>query len=250
MKSFAKLNIFLKITGRNDRYHQILSRFILFDKLFDTLEFIQESKNSNKLKIYSNISLPSSNTLTKTCEILYELGFKRQLECFFKEFSLVIKKNIPLGSGLGGGSSNASTFLKMLNFNLNLGLNQNELLEISSKIGADVSFFTSGFKSANVSGYGEIIERFDDEIPKISLNLKNIKCETKNVFECFKKFYKISDIKFANSLLELKSDEILKNFTNLDLNDLLAPVIKEYNLKIRDDEFLSGSGSTTFEVVK
>lgn len=248
MKSFAKINVFLKIIDKKPNYHQIISRFILINNFFDTLEFVKKPIPDKKFEIICNKNLPKQNTLTKVYEILCDFGFKKLMDEFLNDFYLIINKTIPIGAGLGGGSSNASTLLKMLNFNLNLNLSQNDLLDISSKVGADVSFFTSGFKSANIGGFGEIIQEFDDEIPNIEIITRDELFSTAEVFKRFRKFHKISDVEFSNSLCGLSSKEILLNFKNADLNDLIKPVCEIYNFELKDNEFLSGSGSSSFKL--
>lgn len=249
MRSYAKINIFLKIIGIRGNYHEIISRFVLFDGIFDELNFIKKQNGNEKIEIICNKEIPHKNTITMVIDELFMLGFKNQLLEFFKNNSLKIEKNIPLGGGLGGASSNASTFLKMINEELNLKLTKEKMLEISRKIGADVSFFTSDTKSANVSGIGEIIEEFDDEIPNLELVLKNIFCSTPIVFNEFRNnFLNEINMDFSLKLKNLKSAEILDNFKNYELNDLLKPCLKTHpNLEILDDEFLSGSGSSCFK---
>ena len=103
-----------------------------------------------------------------------------------------LEKNIPMGGGLGGGSSNAAVFLKMINEEANLKINSQNLLQIGTKIGADVPFFLSEFKAANVAGIGEKIAEFDDEVPNFKLVLKNISCDTAKVYGEFRANFMLS----------------------------------------------------------
>ena len=248
MKSFAKINIFLKITGTRGNYHELNSRFVLIKNLFDEISF--KSGNFEGFCIKTETEINGENIINKAYNELCKAGFSRELNEFFKNNCVILKKNIPLGGGLGGGSSNAATFLKMANKELNLKISKRNLMKIGAKIGADVSFFLSDEICANVSGIGEIIMPFDDEIPNFEILQKPVCCDTAKVYKEFRAhFFDTINLKFSAKLSRLKSSEILANFKNYMLNDLLAPAQKIYpNLKINNDEFLSGSGSSCFKV--
>lgn len=250
IKAPAKINIFLKIIsvineGKYKGYHTLISRFVRFERLYDEL-FLIDRIDENGL-IYDNKI--ADNLIFKAYEKLSLAGFKQNLKEFFKTKQVYLQKNIPSGAGLGGASSDASAFLLLLNKELKLGLKSDELLKISATIGADVSFFTSNFTSANVSGFGEILNAFDDEIPSLELVLSSIFCSTPKVYKAYDAnlFYK--DENFAKFLASKTSAWILKNYQNYELNDLLAPALTLYpSLEINDDEFLSGSGSAKFKL--
>ncbi|PSM52497.1 4-diphosphocytidyl-2-C-methylerythritol kinase [Campylobacter blaseri] len=250
MKSFAKINVFLKIIGTRDNYHELVSRFILVENLYDEISFKKSSYNNYKLNILSNKAIKGENIISKAYNELAKLGFDEKLHAFFKEHDVILHKNIPIGAGLGGGSSNAATFLHLANKEIDLSLTIPDIVEISKNIGSDVAFFASRLKSANVSGVGEIIENFDDIVPKIKIISPNIFSSTPVVYNEFRKnFMNVIDKELALSLYNLSSQEILSSYTNYQLNDLLLPCKKLYpKLILNDDEFLSGSGSSYFKV--
>ena len=78
-------------------------------------------------------------------------------------------------------------FLKMMNEELNLKISKERLIQLSVGLGADVAFFLSGAKSANVKGCGEVIEEFDDDLALFELHFPNIACETAKVYKEFDK---------------------------------------------------------------
>lgn len=248
-KAPAKLNIFLKITGKitdgiNAGYHTLSSRFVRFDGLFDELNLI-EREDDNGILFKNSIN---DNILFKAYAELLNMGFKEKLESFFKDKQIFLQKNIPSGAGLGGGSSDAAAFLLMMQGNL--GFDNDILKKVSAKIGADVSFFASGFKSANVSGFGQIVESFDDEIPTLGVILSKIFCSTPEVYKAYSKGSFIKDVNLAKKLENSSSKEILASYENFVLNDLLAPVMAIYaGFDIKENEFLSGSGSAKFKVL-
>jgi len=246
MKSFAKINVFLKVVGTRGNYHEILSRFILCEQLFDEIYF----KKSDSFAIECNNHDIKDNIIQKAVDELKRAGFSNELDKFFGSHKIIINKNIPIGAGLGGGSSNAATFLLMVNDELNLNIKHENLMQIASKIGADVAFFVSGYKAANVSGIGEIIEEFDDEVPNLNIFTPNIFCSTLMVYQEFRSnFLQCIDVNVAKKMQNLKSKELLEIYKNEELNDLFAPCFKLYpQMNEFKDKFLSGSGSSVFSV--
>lgn len=246
MKSFAKINVFLKVVGTRGNYHEILSRFVLCEQLFDEIYF----ERSNSFTIECDNKEIKENIIQKAIDELKKAGFSNELDEFFSSHKIIINKQIPIGAGLGGGSSNAATFLLMVNDELNLNIKRENLMQIASKIGADVTFFVSGYKAANVSGIGEIIEEFDDEVPNLNIFTPNVFCSTPMVYQEFRSnFLQYIDVNAAKKMQNLKSKELLEIYKNEELNDLFAPCFKLYpQMNEFRDKFLSGSGSSVFSV--
>lgn len=249
MKSYAKVNIFLKITGKRGNYHEFISRFMLIKDYFDEIEFKPSREES--FNIEGNFSCKVEQNLIYKAYIEI-LNYTNNLDIrdFFKYNKVSVNKIIPEGSGLGGGSSNASTFLKMINENLNLGLSIEELAKIGSKVGADVPFFLYDIESANVSGIGEIIEEFNEDSLQLNIITPKIHCDTKAVYQTFReKFYK--ETKEIDKFKNLKSYEIFEKFSINEANDLyypaleLYPKLKEYS---KSCFLFSGSGSSFFKL--
>ena len=246
MKSFAKINVFLKVVGTRGNYHEILSRFVLCEQLFDEIYF----ERSNSFTIECDNKEIKENIIQKAIDELKKAGFSNELDEFFSSHKIIINKQIPIGAGLGGGSSNAATFLLMVNDELNLNIKRENLMQIASKIGADVTFFVSGYRAANVSGIGEIIEEFDDEVPNLNIFTPNVFCSTPMVYQEFRSnFLQYIDVNAAKKMQNLKSKELLEIYKNEELNDLFAPCFKLYpQMNEFMDKFLSGSGSSVFSV--
>ncbi len=246
-KAFAKLNIYLKLIKKRDIYHELQSRFVRYDKLYDDIFF--EDKNSDEeFELVGNFGCKKQdNTITKAYSVLKDNGFKNELEEFFKTKRVRVEKRIPEFAGLGGGSSDSAGFLLLCNDVLNLGLSKNQLVKIGLKVGADVPFFLHEVKSANVSGIGEVIEQIDDDIREIELILPDVKCSTPAVYRAFRENFKIFNPAWRNC----SSKMLLESFKNDYLNDLLNPAVSLYP-KLNDfaqkGYFLSGSGSCMFKV--
>ena len=244
MKSYAKINSFLKIVGTRGNYHEIVSRFVLRREIYDEIFFEKSSGfalECDNENIENNIVLKAKFELEKA-------GFKNELDEFFASHKIVIKKQIPLGAGLGGGSSNAATFLKMANEELNLKLTRENLMKIGANIGADVAFFASGFDAANISGIGEIISDFDDEVPEVEILTPNVFCSTPAVYGEFRaNFMDTIDVNLAEKMREMTTVQLLERYENRKLNDLFAPCFKIYpQMDKFKDFFLSGSGASVF----
>ena len=253
-KAFAKVNIFLKITGMRGNYHEIASRFMIVKNLYDEIEFVKDYPNKFNLIGQFGCEL-DKNTIYKC--YLKLLDIKPEIEQFFKDYSVKVTKNIPEFAGLGGGSSDAATFLNMANTYCNLNLSKQELSQIGCSVGADVPFFVYGYESANVSGIGEIVEKFDEGALDIEVFTPKIECNTAKVFTLFReKFYKELSVQERDGLFGMKSVDILKELTIEQANDLYLPAITLYSELTTNDSLFtihdlrfSGSGSSFFKVI-
>ena len=249
-KAYAKVNIFLKITGMRDNYHEILSRFMIVNNLYDELSFIK--KESDAFEIIGEFSCKTSqNTIYKAYEALLDYTKSDKLEKFMKNYAIKVEKNIPAFAGLGGGSSDGATYIKMCNEILELNLSVDELASIGLKVGADVPFFVYGFNSANVSGIGEIVEKFDEPLLEFDTYTPKIEISTPKVYKSYREnFYNPIDEDLQNFFKNVSSADVLRLKTPQDLNDLFSPALKEYDeLKSyqKDGYFFSGSGSSFFK---
>ena len=248
-KSYAKVNIFLKIVGLRDNYHLIASRFVRVKNLFDTISFIK--KDVDNFSIEGNFScILEKNTVYKAYKELEKFD---EVKEFFKKNIVKIDKNIPEFAGLGGGSSNCATFLNMVNQACNLNLSKEELAKIGSNIGADVPFFVYEFDSANVSGIGEIVEEFKEELLNIEVITPKIACDTGKIYKNFReKFYKELNKDEVKELFVTNSKDILKKFSINEANDLYFSALdlnRDLKKFEKDNWFFSGSGSSFFKIL-
>ena len=243
LKSYAKINIFLKITGKmlvdGTQYHALASRFMLVENLFDCMEI---SLGAKEFQLLGNFDCENEqNTIYKAYKALLPFVNSEKKE-ILSHLKVEVEKKIPSGAGLGGGSSNAGVFLRFINTNFELNLSTQTLNKIASFVGSDVPFFASGEKIANVSGRGEIIESYKEAPFSVEIFYPQVHCDTKEVYQNYaKKFYKPSN----KSWLNYTNTEILQN-SPLQNNDLLQSVLDLYpNLKEYANQgyFLSGSGS-------
>ena len=149
----AKLNLFLHITGqRTNGYHELQTIFQLID-LYDWLEFEPNETNEIILDGLSGVE-QKDNLIYKAAEKLKPYAQK------FCGLNIRIEKHIPMGAGLGGGSSNAASTLIALNQIWQCGLDIQQLAEIGQSLGADVPVFVHG-RNAWAEGIGEHLTFID-----------------------------------------------------------------------------------------
>ncbi|WP_067581587.1 4-(cytidine 5'-diphospho)-2-C-methyl-D-erythritol kinase [Endozoicomonas ascidiicola] len=145
----AKLNLFLYITGkRADGYHNLQTLFQFLD-IGDELTFTLSDSDVELTTELIGVA-PEDNLIVKAARLL-----QQQTGCQ-KGVRIALDKQMPMGGGLGGGSSNAATTLLALNVLWNLNLSVNQLADFGLKLGADVPVFVRGF-SAFAEGVGEIL---------------------------------------------------------------------------------------------
>ncbi len=256
MKSYkapAKVNIFLKITGKRNQYHTLFSRFMRVDHLYDTLQFIP--KEEETFRIDGEFSCTTEqNTIYKAYSALLEATRSNALKRLMQTHAIKVEKRIPAFAGLGGGSSDAATYLKMCNEVLHLGLTTAELSRIGATVGADLPFFIYGYPSANVSGVGEIVEPFDEEPLNLEVITPDIEISTPAVYKTFREsFYKELSADESDRLHAISSREVLEQYHVNEANDLFEPAIALYpKLKesFQHGWFFSGSGSSFFRISK
>jgi len=170
----AKLNLFLYVNGRRkDGYHELQTLFQFLDYA-DRLDIEVTEKGS--IVITPDISgVPmQDNLIYKAAKLLqdnYHISLGAHIHLY---------KILPMGGGLGGGSSNAATVLVALNQLWNIGLSEDKLAQIGKQLGADVPVFVRGF-SAFAEGVGEKLQPVMPQEkwylvvkPKISVSTKDI----------------------------------------------------------------------------
>ncbi|EEQ62900.1 putative 4-(cytidine 5'-diphospho)-2-C-methyl-D-erythritol kinase [Helicobacter pullorum MIT 98-5489] len=248
IKSYAKINIFLKITGRmlfeNVNYHTLLSRFMLVKSLFDEIEI---TEGSGGFEVYGDFDCPmEKNTIFRAfIEILPFLDKEKQK--YLNNLKVEVKKRIPSGGGLGGGSSNAASFLLWVNKQLELKWDFKKMCEIGQKVGSDVPFFLSEYEIADVSGRGENIQQSKEKSFEVQIVHPKIHCDTAKVYQAYaKEFYAPTQMNWFG----FSNEAILKQ-SPYENNDLLKPVLKLYPSLLeypKNGYFLSGSGSCFWKI--
>ena len=243
----AKINLCLRITGRQANGYHTLSSVFQEIELHDILTFSPATDYSFSC---NNKTIPSDEQ--NLCTIAYHK--MKQILPESTDLQIHLQKNIPVGAGLGGGSSDAATVIKFLNKHWNIRLPESELCNIANQIGADVAFFIRG-KTQLAEGIGDLLTLFD--LPghyTILLVYPNIHISTHWAYQQFDLTKKKEGYKFG-CLLE--SGRIQWELFENQFESVVFPAYPEIGaIKARLQEAgalfagLSGSGSTVFGIFK
>ncbi len=242
IKAYAKVNIFLKIVGHDGIYHLIKSRFMKVKNLYDEIEIVE----SDKFNIVGDINcVLRDNSVFKA---YVELTTKYpDIKKWFIGKEIRIHKRIPEMAGLGGGSSDAAAFLRLVNEKSGLNLSTEELIEVGKKVGSDVAFFITDADVADVYSRGDVVVPRDEKALDLEILTPPIECSTPAVYNAYKQnFFNPQDTDFDKK----ETIELLENYKPSELNDLLQPALMLYPdlYKYQDFGFFSGSGSSFFRV--
>ena len=248
----AKINLRLEILSkRPDNYHEIKTIFHKIS-IFDKIGLEKIPGNKVKLTI-DDPSIPTDNTnlAVKAANLIFSYADIKP------GIKIDIKKKIPAGAGLGGGSSNAAITLKGLNTLLNLNISEQIITEFAVKLGADVPFFLTDASTAYATGIGE--------------KIKSIETHNKLWFLVIFPGFTVStawaynSINKYNLLTKHTKNNIISNYS-LDINTVKSslyndfesvvnkrhteiPKIKEQLIKTgAQGAMLSGSGSSVFGI--
>lgn len=241
----AKINLGLNIIEkRNDGFHNI-ETVIIPIPLFDVLE-IRES-NTFAIEVFGE-----TENIHRQENTIYRTWKKLKENYPIPSFKIKLLKNIPIGAGLGGGSSNASFFLKEINTNYNLGLSDKDMEVFISEIGSDCPVFIRN-KPVIVSSKGDVLTN-------IEINLKGKYLSLIKPINSIntKQAYELSKPKIPQtSLKEIISRDISswRNSLKNDFEEVIEPLFPELN-KIKNSIYelgadyvsLSGSGSAIYAI--
>ena len=152
----AKLNLFLHVTGRRpDGYHLLQTVFQLIDR-GDTLHYtLRDDDQIRRVSVIAGV--PEEQDLIVRAAKLLQAEVLRRTGALPRGVDIAIDKILPMGGGLGGGSSDAATTLMVLNHLWQAGLSRDELMALGLPLGADIPFFIFG-ETAFAEGVGEALQ--------------------------------------------------------------------------------------------
>ncbi|WOH37832.1 4-(cytidine 5'-diphospho)-2-C-methyl-D-erythritol kinase [Thalassotalea fonticola] len=173
--SVAKINRFLHITGqRSNGYHELQTIFQFLD-FGDSLEFkINNSGQVNLLTPIAGVSNDSNLIVKAAKRLQLQAGCSLGVE-------IKLQKQLPMGGGLGGGSSNAATTLLALNKLWQLNYTTDQLAELGISLGADVPVFVRGC-TAFAQGIGEHLTPIVVDTPWFLVTIPNCSISTAEIF--------------------------------------------------------------------
>ena len=262
VKSPAKINLHLEIIcKRKDGFHELAMIMQNID-LFDYIEL--ESNFNGKIILNSDcdqLTIGEDNLIVKAANLLRKKANNNELGA-----NIYLKKNIPIGAGLAGGSSNAAATLLGLNKLWNLNLDKKDIFSLSASLGSDVPFFINGGCQL-CFGRGEILEKYNLASKYGVILLKNPSVSISTA-EAYNKYSEKYSEKFSNNkhaIEDIRNNLKLRGFNpqralNQDINirnDLQLVVQNENesvkkalyllsNLKNCISYSMSGSGPSCF----
>jgi len=257
LNSYAKLNLYLEVLGRRkDGYHNIRT---LFERIDLSDKIILKSRRDKKIKILCNspeVPLDNANLAFRSARLLQDT-FRLD-----KGVDIRIKKNIPIGAGLGGGSSNAAAVLVGLNRLWNLKLAKNRLITLARRIGSDVPFFIYNIPFAQATACGDRIKLLNKlhylrlwhilVVPKIAIS-------TPTIYRKWDTYSKLTepdyDVKILTLALKKRDSFLIARSLFNDLEKITAklyPVIGRIKKKLKalgiKSILMSGSGPAVFGI--
>ena len=241
----AKLNIGLSITGKREDGFHFIESLMIPTTFCDALEFVESKEDNFSISGIKISGSKESNLVVKALNLVRE---KHDIP----PLNIHLHKNIPAGSGLGGGSADGSYMIKMLNEYFKIGMEIKEMENMASLLGSDCSFFIKN-SPLIVKGTGEIMEEIDFHLPGEYLIIlrPNFSISTKEAYSGIKINHNppgIRDI-ISGNISDWK-DSVINEFEAKIAKD--HPQIEEIKNKLYNSGALyasmSGSGSAVFGV--
>jgi len=242
----AKINLGLNVVSRrDDGYHNLETLFVPIFQLYDVLEIVESSKTSLQIFGIEIDGEIENNLIIRALRLLQKDFQLPELSCF-------LKKNIPTGAGLGGGSADAAFMLKMLNEKFELKITQENLENYASKLGADCPFFVRN-RTSFAQGTGNILSDIT-----VSLQGKYIVLAKPNIHVSTADAYSKIEPKKWEIPLENALKFPIEEWKNVIFNDfeknvfLQHPQLAEIKQQMYDFgatyASMSGSGATVFGI--
>ena len=266
VKSPAKINLHLEIIGkREDGYHELAMIMQNID-LSDYIEFENNQIGEIKLKSDSkDLSLDEDNLIIKAANYIKDISKNKELGA-----NIFLKKNIPIGAGLAGGSSNAAATLVGLNKLWDLDLDYETIFLLSAKLGSDVPFFIEG-GCQFCFGRGEILEKYSSnfDFGVILLKNPNISISTIDTYKKYSQEFCPKYFTETDKTKKIRNDLRVNGFNDfklseqrIDIKNDLQVIVERENNSVKKALYLlsnlqnclsfsmSGSGPTCFALFK
>jgi len=234
IKSYAKINLALHVTGKKIKLHKIES-LVSFIDLHDLIYLKQIKKKNHKIIFKGKFSknIGKINTVTNLMKLLDNKNYLKN-----QKFHIKIVKNIPQEAGMGGGSMNAASLINFFIKKKILKIKQNELTKLTNHIGSDVIL---GIKPINtILSHNGDIKKYNNNSKFYTLVVKpDFGCSTKYIYSKVKLF---SKPQFSFPKQKMFKVEYLKTLNN----DLEKIAFKKYPKLKKIKSFLSNTPNNMF----
>jgi 4-diphosphocytidyl-2-C-methyl-D-erythritol kinase len=245
----AKLNLFLHVTGRRpDGYHLLQTVFQLIDR-GDTLHYTL--RDDHELRRVTDVpGVPEAQDLIIRAARLLQAEVRRRTGSLPRGVDIAIEKILPMGGGLGGGSSDAATTLMALNHLWNAGLSREELMALGLPLGADIPFFIYG-QTAFAEGVGEALQPVAAPDCWYVVIEPGVAVPTAAIFSSERLTRNTSPVIITDFSSHLENQTGLKGYGKNDLQQVAAqlfpPVAEAIEwLSAYGDARMTGSGACVF----
>lgn len=234
----AKLNLFLHVTGRRpDGYHLLQSVFQLIDKS-DTLDFDLRA-DERIVRVNDVPGVPEEQDLIVRALRALQAEFQRRHGRLPPGIDVRIDKRLPMGGGLGGGSSDAATALMAANHLWQAGLSDAELMAIGLPLGADIPFFLFG-ETAFAEGVGEALQAVPGPDCWYVVIEPGVSVPTAAIFTAPDLTRNTKPVRIADFLGHLAESKDSAGFGKNDLQDVAARLFPPVAEAV---EWMSGHGA-------
>lgn len=249
IKAYGKVNISLDVVGKREDGYHLLSMIMQNIDLYDEIEVEKQECGIILECNKSYVPVDNRNLAYKAAEI-----FKERYD-IVDGVKINIEKNIPVSAGLAGGSTDAAAVLKVMNKLFNVNATEEELMELSLKLGADIPYCIHG-GTALCEGIGEIITPIKPFRDKIVVLVKPaFGVSTKEVYKNFNLEKVKQHPKTVEIINAIENDDL--NFVASNMKNLLENVtLRKHKILIKIKEemnacgainsMMSGSGPTVF----
>ena len=243
----CKINLGLNVVRkRKDGFHNIETVFLPIP-FYDALEILPSSNNTTSVTV---TGLPITTDGENLCLKAFRL-LKNDFSSL-PEIDIQLHKAIPIGAGLGGGSSDAANMLLVLNKKFNLQIQRQQLLDYSLQLGSDCPFFTIN-KPCLAKGRGEILEEINVSLSDFKIILINpgIHINTSEIFQHIKPTMPAKPIgRIIQQPVSTWKNELVNDFEKIVFHR--HPVIKEIKENLYNHKAIyaamTGTGSTVFGI--
>ncbi len=247
-KSYCKINLGLSIINkREDGFHNLETIFVPCKQLFDTVEIEKSSTFTLQVHNADFEVETESNLCTKAYRLI-------AADYPISPVSITLTKNIPSGAGVGGGSGNAATVLRMLNTMFALQIPESRLAHYALQLGSDVPFFLKN-TPMYATGRGEILTQCSIDVSKFTIEI-----EFPNIHIATKEAYANVKPKRREKVLSELIQQPIAEWKGLIINDFEEYAFSKHpELALIKEQFyqrgacyaaMSGSGAAIFGLFK